>query len=477
MYVSKLKKIILAALLLAATIVLNRFLSIKTPIIVISFSFIPVMLCGILLGPWWTALVAGLADLIGALLFPFGAYFFGYTLSAIIMGFIYGLFLNIKIQKNNKKFLIMLILSTLIVIVFCNAFLNSLWVYMTTKNAIMAILPTRLVKQLIMLPIQVVTIYCLHLGFCKLGVYARLYGSQDFVDNLAIKGVKKHRKYKKMLKKRKIYGICNKFFSSDKKVKQEIQLENVCLKYPKFEIKDLSLKIDGGIVAITGNNASGKTTLIKIIAGLVKVKKGRVLIGGKEKHSARIGIVLQNPDNQIIFNNVYDDIAFTLKNYGLKPEMFESRIRWALRLVEMEKYIHSETFSLSTGQKQRIAIANMLAIKPDIMIFDEASVYLDPSTKQVLYKIFGKLKKLGVTVIFTTNLIEEICYADRVIILTDGKIVADKTRAALLKNLDVYRKLGVAIPLKLALLEKYGIDYTDEQTLLYKTSGGEKCGR
>ena len=171
---SKLKKLILAGLLLATTIVLNRFLSIKTPILVISFSYIPIMLSAIMLGPWHTMLIAGFADLIGALLFPFGAYFVGYTISAVISGLIYGFFLYRKKEFSNKSFILRLILSTLIVLIVCNCLLNTIWIYITTKEALFAILPTRLLKQLIMLPIQVVSIYFIDLGLRKLKVYDSL---------------------------------------------------------------------------------------------------------------------------------------------------------------------------------------------------------------------------------------------------------------------------------------------------------------
>lgn len=173
-FMSKLKKLILAGLLLATTIVLNRFLSIKTPILVISFSYIPIMLSAIMLGPWYTMLIAGFADLIGALLFPFGAYFVGYTISAVISGLIYGLFLYRKKEFSNKSFILRLILSTLIVLIVCNCLLNTIWIYITTKEALFAILPTRLLKQLIMLPIQVVSIYFIDLGLRKLKVYDSL---------------------------------------------------------------------------------------------------------------------------------------------------------------------------------------------------------------------------------------------------------------------------------------------------------------
>lgn len=181
---SKIKKIIIAGLLLATTIVLSRFLSIKTPIVVISFSFIPLMLSGILLGPWWTMMIAGLADLIGALLFPFGAYFVGYTITSILTGFVYGLFLHRKDEKlNNKKFVLKLIISCLIVLIVCNGLINSLWIYITSKKAIMAILPTRLLKQIVMLPIEVVIMFFINLGLDKMGIYKKLFSSYDDIDD------------------------------------------------------------------------------------------------------------------------------------------------------------------------------------------------------------------------------------------------------------------------------------------------------
>lgn len=175
---SKTKKIILAGLLLATTIILNRFLSIKTPIVVISFAFIPIMLSGMLLGPMWTMLIAGLADLIGALLFPFGAYFVGYTISSTLSGLIYGLFLQRKYNKTNKKLLLNLIISSLIVLIVCNGILNSVWIYITTKKAIAVILPTRLLKQIIMLPINVIVMFSLNLGLEKMGAYKKLFNTE-----------------------------------------------------------------------------------------------------------------------------------------------------------------------------------------------------------------------------------------------------------------------------------------------------------
>lgn len=174
---TKIKKLILASLLLACSIVLGRFLSIKTPIIVVSFAFIPKILSGILLGPWWTMLLGVLSDLIGALLFPYGAYFVGYTISAGLSGLFYGLFMYNAHKKSNKQFIISLCITIFVQIVVCNVILNSLWIYLTTKKAIALILPTRLIKQLVMFPIEVAIMFSLNLGLKKVGAYKFLEGN------------------------------------------------------------------------------------------------------------------------------------------------------------------------------------------------------------------------------------------------------------------------------------------------------------
>lgn len=249
-----------------------------------------------------------------------------------------------------------------------------------------------------------------------------------------------------------------------------IKVSNVQFKYPNFELKDINFEInDGEIIAITGNNASGKTTLIKLIAGLIKNKKGTITIDDVpiKKSDKKIGIVFQNPDNQIIFNNVYYDISFTLKNHGFSKSEIEDNIDYALKLTNMQDYKNSETFNLSTGQKQRIAIANMLAIKPKIIIFDEASVYLDPTAKEDLYQLFLKLKSQGVTVIFTTNLLDEIVYADKVMVINNGVMEAFLPTSQMLSNLDIFRQHNTYIPLKLQLIEKFKIkDYQSNDSII-----------
>lgn len=155
----KAKKIIISALLLASSIILTRFLSIRTPLITIGFSFVSTILTAIILGPKYSIIINGLADLIGALLFPSGAYFFGFTISSLVSGAIYGLLLHRKDKfKVDKWFVVRLIISSLLVVALVNGVLNTIWVIIITKNAASIVMPVRILKQLIMLPIQVITI-------------------------------------------------------------------------------------------------------------------------------------------------------------------------------------------------------------------------------------------------------------------------------------------------------------------------------
>ena len=157
---SRNKKIILTAIFLATLIILSRFLSIKTPILKISFAFIPTMLCAIWLGVKWTVLLNVLGDIIGATLFPTGAFFIGYTISTAISGLIYGLLLYKKEVNSytDKQFLIRLIISVILVTCISNIGLNTLWVSITTGKAYIVLLGTRIIKEIVMVPIQIVVI-------------------------------------------------------------------------------------------------------------------------------------------------------------------------------------------------------------------------------------------------------------------------------------------------------------------------------
>ena len=251
-----------------------------------------------------------------------------------------------------------------------------------------------------------------------------------------------------------------------------ITLTNVSYKYPEFSLEDVSFSLNGGeILAITGKNGSGKTTLINLLSGLIKAKSGQILIDGEALNKSKIvtGVVQQNPDNQIIFNKVYDDIAFTLKNYKINKEEFKDRIESALSEVNMLEFKNSETFSLSTGQKQRVVIANMLAIRPKLIIFDEATAYLDQGTKNIIYSLFKKLKEKGVSVIFATNALEEIVYADKVLVMKNGRIKAFDDTSNIIKNLDVFEEEN--LPLKLKLLNMLNLCESSDEEIL-KLIGG-----
>lgn len=157
---SKIKKIILSAMLLAILIIFSRFVSIKTEILVISMSFIPIMMSAIWLGYKYSTLIALLGDLLGAILFPFGPYFPGFTLSAAISGAIYGIFLyNKGNQLESKKLIIRLILSSILVLFVVNIFITSFWIHILYGKAYVAVMASRVVTQVIMLPIHVITIY------------------------------------------------------------------------------------------------------------------------------------------------------------------------------------------------------------------------------------------------------------------------------------------------------------------------------
>lgn len=160
----KSKKIVLSAMLLALLIVLSRFVSIETQFLVISFCFVPIMMSAIWLGPKYSTLIAALGDFIGAILFPFGAYFPGFTVSAAISGLIYGMFLYRKDNQSmsSKSFLIRLILSSFLVLSLVNTFLTSLWLHILYGNAYLVVVGTRVVAQIIMLPVQIATIFVLN---------------------------------------------------------------------------------------------------------------------------------------------------------------------------------------------------------------------------------------------------------------------------------------------------------------------------
>ena len=172
-----------------------------------------------------------------------------------------------------------------------------------------------------------------------------------------------------------------------------------------------------------------------------------------------IGIVFQNPENQIIFDKVYDDLKFGLQNLNFSKDEIERNIDEALKSVNMLKYKNSSCFELSLGQKQKIAIAGCLAIKPKILIFDEPTTMLDPISKNQVYNILQNLKQSGITIIYLTNFIDEILLCDKTIIFENGKIKKIFEKKDLLNNLDFIDSLEFPGIISLvSSLHKFGID-------------------
>ena len=226
-----------------------------------------------------------------------------------------------------------------------------------------------------------------------------------------------------------------------------ITIKNLNYKYKtgEFALSDINLEIKGNeFVTIIGKNGSGKSTFSKLLSGLVKFKNGEIKIDNLDLSNKKqeldirknIAIVFQNPENQIIFDKVYDDIAFGLKNLGFSKDEIETRIDESLKQVNMLEFKDSYTTELSLGQKQRIAIASSLAINPKVLILDEPTSMLDPSSKKQVYEILKTLKESGITIIYITNFIDEILLGDRTIIFENGKIKKDFYKKDLLSNLE-----------------------------------------
>ncbi|WP_067841238.1 energy-coupling factor transporter ATPase [Amphibacillus sediminis] len=199
-----------------------------------------------------------------------------------------------------------------------------------------------------------------------------------------------------------------------------------------YALSDISFTVNAGEwLAVIGNNGSGKSTLARLIVGLAEPESGSILINGKRltertkwQLRQRIGIVLQNPDNQFIGTTVQDDVAFALENLNIDDHEMQERVFRALRLVHMYELREKDPSQLSGGQKQRVAIAGVLALEPDLMIFDEAFVMLDPKSRRELLALLRELQaKLGLTIISITHDRSEAAQADQVIVLKDGVLI------------------------------------------------------
>ena len=219
-----------------------------------------------------------------------------------------------------------------------------------------------------------------------------------------------------------------------------IELKNVFFSYVLSEndiikaVRDVSLTIEeGSFVTIVGHNGSGKSTLAKLFNGLLIPDYGTVKVFGMDtKDKATIfdvrksvGMVFQNPDNQMVASIIEDDIAFGPENLGVEREEIIRRVDWALDKVGMLEYKKGTPFKLSGGQKQRLAIAGIIAMKPKVLVLDESTAMLDPQRRKEVMDVAHELNKEGMTIICITHYMEEALDSDRVIVVSDGKIVLD----------------------------------------------------
>lgn len=228
-------------------------------------------------------------------------------------------------------------------------------------------------------------------------------------------------------------------------------------------IKDVSFKIPkGSYTTIVGHNGSGKSTIAKLLIGLLKAKSGEIKILGnilneENVYSLRnhVGIVFQNPDNQFIGSTVTDDIAFGLENHCIPQEQMQAIIEDVAARVNMSDFLDSEPTKLSGGQKQRVAIAGILAIAPDIIIFDESTSMLDPQGKASINEQIQKLHdERNITILSITHDMEEVAQSEYVIVLKDGKVEMQGTPKQIFEHKGKLKEMKLELPFALSFSEK-----------------------
>ncbi len=238
-----------------------------------------------------------------------------------------------------------------------------------------------------------------------------------------------------------------------------------------FAVKDVDLTIKkGDFVAILGHNGSGKSTLAKLSNAILLPDNGTVLVDGIDTSDEtatmdvrrHVGMVFQNPDNQIVATIVEEDVAFGPENLGVEPAEIKRRVDDALTAVGMYEYRTHEPHKLSGGQKQRVAIAGIIAMQPDCIVLDESTAMLDPRGRREVMETVRKLHDdMGMTVVYITHFMDEAAMANRVVVMEAGEVILDGTPRDVFSHVEKLRSVGLDVPqaTEFALeLEKIGID-------------------
>ncbi len=226
-------------------------------------------------------------------------------------------------------------------------------------------------------------------------------------------------------------------------------------------VKGVTLAVNKGeFVAVLGRNGSGKSTLAKLFNAIYEPYEGDVIVEGMntreeengDKIRRKVGMVFQNPDNQIVATIVEDDVAFGPENLGIEPKEIRRRVDEALKSVNMYEYRLRQPHNLSGGQKQRVAIAGVLAMQTDCIVLDEPTAMLDPVGRaEVLQTVKRLNKELGITVIMVTHFMDEAVEADRVIVMSSGEVVMDGTPQQVFSDIEKVRAYGLDVPQSTAL--------------------------
>lgn len=226
---------------------------------------------------------------------------------------------------------------------------------------------------------------------------------------------------------------------------------------PSVEVlHDVSLSIkQGSFVAVLGHNGSGKSTFAKHLNAILQPSEGVVIVDGIDTSDEelifqirqKVGMVFQNPDNQIVATIVEEDVAFALENLGVEPEKIRKRVDSALKQVDMYDFREHAPHQLSGGQKQRVAIAGIIAMRPKCIVLDEPTAMLDPKGRKEVMKTIKELnQEFQTTIVFITHFMDEAAQADRVIVIDEGKVLFDDVPKSVFSHVDALKQVGLDVP-------------------------------